>query len=87
LANCVEKLENSCLANVAHRRFQPLQGPVESIRGPAIVFAAIDVVPQLAARKTHQVLEFSVISEKGLFQHNRREADVEVSLTVQKKLI
>jgi hypothetical protein len=29
------------------------------------------VVPHLAARKTHQrSLEFSVVSEKGLFQHN-----------------
>jgi hypothetical protein len=35
-------------------RFQPLQGSVESIRGPAIAFAVIDVVPQLAARETHQ---------------------------------
>jgi hypothetical protein len=40
--------------NVAHRQFPPLQGPVESIRGPTIVFAVIDVVSQLAAKETHQ---------------------------------
>jgi hypothetical protein len=57
------------LANVAHWRFQPLQGSVESMRAPPIVFAAIDVVPHLAAQETHQrSREFSVISEKGLFQ-------------------
>jgi hypothetical protein len=39
------------LAKVAHRRFQPLQGSVESIREPAVIFAIIHVVPQLAARK------------------------------------
>ena len=33
------------LANVAHWRFQPLQGSVESIRGSAIAFAVIDVGP------------------------------------------
>jgi hypothetical protein len=33
------------LANVAHWRFLPLQGVVESIRGPAIAFAVIHVVP------------------------------------------
>ena len=41
----LKKLEKSRgsenLANVAHWRFQPLQGSVESIRGPAIVFAVI----------------------------------------------
>ena len=42
------------LANVAYWRFKPLQGSVESIREPAIVLAAIYVVPQLAARDTHQ---------------------------------
>src|ERR1700731_3127436 len=64
------------LANIAHWRFYPLQGSVESIRAPAIVFAVFDVVPHLAARETHQrSSEFSVTSEKGLFQHNRRKAD------------
>jgi hypothetical protein len=57
VADCVENskiagLEN--LANEAHWRFEPLQGSVESMRAPAIVFAAIDVVPHLAARETHQ---------------------------------
>ena len=79
MADCVEKLEKSrgCenLANEAHWRFLPLQGAVELIRRPTIVFAVIDVVPHIAARETHQRSgEFSVISEKGLFQHNRREA-------------
>ena len=40
--------------NVAHWRFQPLQGSVELMRAPAIVFAVIDVAPHLAARETHQ---------------------------------
>ena len=39
-------------ANVAHWRFQPLQGSVESIRESAIVFAVIDVVPHLAANSS-----------------------------------
>jgi hypothetical protein len=72
--------KNGCsenLANVACWRFQPLQGSVESIRAPAVVFAAIDVVPQVAARETHQrSSEISVIREKGLFQHNPPKAAV-----------
>jgi len=39
---------------IAHWRFQPLLGSVESIRRPAIIFAIIEVVPHRAARETHR---------------------------------
>ena len=47
------------------------------IRESAIVFAVVDVVPHLAAKQRHQRSgEFSVISEKGLFQHNLPIKDI-----------
>ena len=56
-ADSVEKLKSrrsENLANVAHWRLQPLQGSVEPIRAPAIIFAVVDVVAHPAARETHQ---------------------------------
>jgi hypothetical protein len=53
-------LKNSKIARLRKSRkcsaltIQPLQGSAESMRGPAIVFAAIDVVPHIEARETHQ---------------------------------
>jgi hypothetical protein len=65
------------LANDACWRFQPLQGSVETIRAPATGFAVFDMVPHVPASETHQrSWEFSVISEKGRFQHNRHVSDV-----------
>jgi hypothetical protein len=44
---------------------------------PWSLFALIDVVPHIAARETHErSLGFSVISQKAIFQHNRRIADI-----------
>ena len=41
-----------------------------------VTFALVDVVPQIAARETHErPSQFSVVGQKGLFQHNRRLAD------------
>jgi hypothetical protein len=46
-----------------------------------VVFAVIDVVPHIAASEAHQQSpEFSVIGEKGLFQHNRHKADQPIEL-------
>src|SRR6478752_1265707 len=81
MTDCVEKLENRGAPKPRKCSawwFQPLQGSVESMRAPAIVFAVIDVVPHLAAREAHQRSgEFSAISEKGLFQHNRHGPDLQ----------
>jgi hypothetical protein len=50
----------------------------ELIRASVVAFALIDVVPHIAARETHErPSEFSIINQKGLFQHNRREADID----------
>ena len=57
-ADSVEKLENrggfKNLANVGCWRIQLLQGPVEWIRVPAVVFVVIDVVPRIEATEAHQ---------------------------------
>ena len=48
---------------------------LESIRASAVGFASVGVVPRILARETNErSLEFSVVSRKGLFQHNRSKA-------------
>ena len=72
VADCVETGKSPRLQNVAmltHSNLSvALRGAVESIRGPAIVFAAIDVVPHVTASETHQRFsEFSITSKKRTF--------------------
>ena len=77
LADAVEKVENRETQNVECRRTQPRQASVEPIRASAVASASVDVVPHTAERETNErSREFSVVSQKGLFQHNRREADI-----------
>jgi hypothetical protein len=69
MADCVEKLRNRGAPKISQMShvgdFSRCKACVESIRAPAVVFAAIDVVPHVAASETHQrASEFSVISEK-----------------------
>jgi hypothetical protein len=75
MADTVEKVENrgsfEDLANVECWRSQSPQGSAEPTRASAVAFALIDVVPHIAARETHErSWKFSIISQKGLFQHN-----------------
>ena len=81
MADTVEKVENrgapkiSRISNVGDlSRCKALRN---QIRASVVAFALIDLVTHIAARETHErSLGFSVISQKGLFQHNRRIADI-----------
>jgi hypothetical protein len=48
----IEGSEN--LANIECWRSQPLQGSAVSMRASVVAFALVDVVPQIAARETHE---------------------------------
>jgi hypothetical protein len=76
-------LKNSKIAglrksrNVAFGRIQPRQRSVKSIRAPVSGFAVIDVVPRVEASEAHQgALRIFDHQRKGVFQHNRRKADI-----------
>jgi hypothetical protein len=62
------------LANVAHWRFQPMQGSVESIRAPAIIFAVIDVViTSQRERRTGGPENFQPSAKKRTFFNTIRQ--------------
>lgn len=49
------------------------------LRGTVIDFGRNDMVPHVVARKTHQLpQEFSYITPKGVFQHNREASRREI---------